>query len=107
MINGYLDDISATQKAFRDGWFYPGDVGQFLPDGQLLHLGRADNMMIVSGVNLYPAQVENCLRQVSGVREVVVKPLPHKSLQDLPCALIVAEKGLRLESKELLKKVPD
>lgn len=107
MLEGYLNDPEATQQAFRDGWFYPGDVGQFLPDGQLLHLGRADNMMIVSGVNLYPAQVENCLRQIDGIREVVVKPLPHKSLQDLPCALVVVEKGFTLETKELLKIVHD
>lgn len=106
-INGYHGDPEATAKAFRDGWYYPGDVGYFLPDGQLAHLGRADDMMIVSGVNLFPAEVEECLRQVSGVLDVAVRPLPHKQLQDLPVALVVVAASARLDAKELVQSVRD
>ena len=54
MIDHYLDDDDATKRAFRDGWFLPGDLGKFTPDGQLIFLGRADQMMIMDGINIYP-----------------------------------------------------
>ncbi|MGJ8604058.1 MAG: class I adenylate-forming enzyme family protein [Marivita sp.] len=105
LIDGYHGDPETTRKAFRDGWYYPGDVGYFMPDGQLVHLGRADNMMIVSGVNLYPAEIEGCLREVPGVIDVAVRALPHKLVQDLPFALVIADPSVGLLAKDLLQKV--
>lgn len=107
LITGYLDDEEATFKAFRDGWFYPGDIGYVTPDGQLVHRGRADDMMIVSGLNVYPAEVEASLRSISGVADVLVKPLRHPEVQDVPVALVVREPGAALDAKVLIQQVRD
>ena len=105
LSQGYLGDPEATGKAFRDGWFYPGDIGHFTTDGQLVHRGRADDMMIVSGVNVYPAQVQECLRAFPGVADVLVTPLLHRQLQQMPVALVVAAPGTRLDARALVQHV--
>lgn len=104
-VTSYLDDSEATQKAFRDGWFYPGDVGHFTVDGQLVHRGRFDDMMIANGSNLYPAEVEACLRSISGVADVLVKPLRHPQLHDVPVALVVREPATVLDAQALIQQV--
>src|SRR5690606_12897366 len=51
MIAAYHQDARASGKAFSGGWFYPGDLARFDNNGQLIHLGRADSLMIMNGVN--------------------------------------------------------
>lgn len=104
-ISQYLGDQEATHKVFRDSYFFPGDIGHFTPDVQLVHCGRADDMMIVSGVNVYPAEVEDCLREVPNVKDAHVLPLRHTLTQDLPVALVVATSSDQLDAESLLKYV--
>jgi len=98
LISGYLGDPEATRKVFRHGWFYPGDIGHLTPDGQLVHRGRADDMMIVSGVNVYPSEVQECIRSFPGVADALVTPLRHPQLQDQPVALVVALPGMATDA---------
>ncbi|MBV1887433.1 MAG: acyl--CoA ligase, partial [Parvibaculaceae bacterium] len=51
MLDGYTDRSLPDNANFRDGWFYTGDVGYLAKDGQLIHLGRSDQMMIFNGIN--------------------------------------------------------
>ncbi len=106
LIDGYLNDGEATRKVFRDGWFYPGDRGYLTVDNQLIHLGRADDMMNIGGVNLSPAEIEECLLRMGGVADAVALPLRHEPTQsDIPVALVVAEPGAKLDRKTLINKV--
>jgi cyanophycin synthetase len=105
VIDGYLGDDEATGKAFAKGWFYPGDIGHLTADGQLVHRGRADDMMIVGGVNLHPAEIEQCLRRHRGVRDALARPLRHRVLQDVPVALVVPEAGALPGTHELVAHV--
>ncbi|UCE31503.1 MAG: acyl--CoA ligase, partial [Burkholderiales bacterium] len=54
VIESYADDPAASAAVFRDGWFLPGDIGRFDEAGRLAVLGRADDMMIIDGVNIFP-----------------------------------------------------
>ena len=107
IIDGYLGDKDATKKAFHDQWFHTGDLGHLTTDGQLVHRGRVDDMMIVGGVNVYPAEVEECLLAVDGVSDAIVKPLPHPQVQDIPVALVVKGSEAKLNAKSLVEKVWD
>jgi D-alanine-D-alanine ligase-like ATP-grasp enzyme len=62
-------------------------------------------MMIVSGVNLYPAEIEECLRSFPGVADALATPLRHPQLQDLPVALVVAAPGVALDAQALMQHV--
>lgn len=62
VTRGYFADPSATAEAMRDdGWFATGDLGRWLPDGDLAVVGRRKEMIIRSGFNVYPAEVEAAL----------------------------------------------
>ncbi|MDP3759233.1 MAG: AMP-binding protein [Ramlibacter sp.] len=102
MIAGYLDDELATARAFRNGWFYPGDLGQMTPDGQLIHLGRSDDMMIVNGINIYPAEIEQVLTAHPAVWEAAAMPLKHAVHQDIPVCAVTLVEGARVDAQALL-----
>ncbi len=91
MIDGYLDDPEETARAFGDGWFYPGDLGELTPDGALIHYGRADDMMIFNGMNIYPAEIENALLQHPAIHETAAFAIGHPVSGDLPVAAIVTK----------------
>ena len=52
MAEGYLDNPQQTAQRFRDGWFYPGDIARWEPDGVLRLLGRADDVVNLGGFKL-------------------------------------------------------
>lgn len=102
MIDGYFDDELATARAFRHGWFYPGDLGRLTPDAQLIHLGRSDDMMIVNGINIYPAEIEQVLAAHPAVREAAAMPLKHPVHQDMPVCAVSLVEGERVDAQALL-----
>ena len=104
-IDEYLNDDELTQRAFKDGWFYTGDIGYLESSGELVHLGRSDDMMIVNGINLFPAEVEQCLRSYPGVTDAVVAPISSRRHQNIPIALISVSEGVKIDKNQLLSFV--
>ena len=102
MPQGYHDDPAASAQGFRDGWFYPGDLGRLDAEGHLFHLGRADGMMLVNGINIYPAEIEQAMVLHPAVREAVAMPLKHPVAHDLPVCAVVAQQGRDISESELL-----
>ncbi|WP_374448600.1 class I adenylate-forming enzyme family protein [Stella sp.] len=90
VVDGYVGDPEATARRFRGGWFHPGDVGTCTEDGVLHLAGRDDDMMIVAGINVFPAEIERVLEAHPAVGEVAVLPAASETLQDLPVAFVVA-----------------
>jgi acyl-coenzyme A synthetase/AMP-(fatty) acid ligase len=64
--NGYVGDAAASAKAFRDGWFYPGDIGYLTSDNMLVIVGRADTVLNVGGDKVNP---EAALASFPGVAQ--------------------------------------
>ncbi|MCP3731265.1 AMP-binding protein [Sphingomonas sp. MG17] len=91
VMRGYLDDPAATAAAFTaDGYFRTGDVGRFDAAGNLTITDRLKDMFIVGGFNVYPAEVEQMIGGIAGVREVAVIGVPDDRLGEVGCAYIVA-----------------
>jgi long-chain acyl-CoA synthetase len=77
---GYLDDQEATDSVLsEDGWLWTGDVGIFDDDGYLYLVDRIKDIVIVSGFNVYPAEVENVLMQHPGVTAAIVTGTPDEA----------------------------
>ena len=75
---GYWNDPEATAAALTpDGWLRTGDVAVVDDDGFLSLVDRAKDVIIVSGFNVYPAEVEEVLGTHPGVKEVAVVGVPH------------------------------
>ncbi len=87
----YWRDPAATRRAWRGEACTIGDLGRLDPDGYLYLTGRRHDLIISGGVNVYPAEVENALAGVDGVREVAVFGLPDEQWGQRVCAAYVAE----------------
>lgn len=102
MVGQYLDDAPASAQAFRDGWFMPGDLGRFASNGHLVFRGRADHMMIMNGINIYPAEIEQAVSLHPAVRDTAVMPLRSPLHQDVPVCAVVLQAGAHVAESELL-----
>jgi len=72
MVTGYMGDPPESGNAFRDGWFYPGDVGCLRPDGMLVILGRTGTVLNLGGDKVRPERVEDVLASFAGVTDAAV-----------------------------------
>ncbi|CAG1006737.1 fatty-acyl-CoA synthase [Burkholderiales bacterium] len=101
MASGYLDDEHATARHFRDGWFHPGDLGSFTREGALIVHGRADDVMILNGIKIAPAEIERVLEQHPAVRAVAAFPLRSPVHGEVPVAAVELAEGARASEQEL------
>jgi malonyl-CoA/methylmalonyl-CoA synthetase len=101
VILGYLDNPSATGAAFTtDGWFRTGDLGTFDEDGYLRISGRAKELIITGGYNVYPREVEELLRSHAGVADAAVVGAPSDRWGETLVAFVVpAENSADLVSE--------
>ena len=79
MVEGYLDDPEATRRHFKDGWFYPEDVGVMNEHRQLRVIGRRDEMLNLGGQKVPPAELEDEVLKRAAVADVGVCSLPNAS----------------------------
>ncbi len=86
---GYLDDVAATANAIGDGWLHTGDVAVADDDGYLYLVDRSKDLIIVSGFNVYPAEVEEVLANNPVVDEVAVVGRPDPQTGEAVRAYVV------------------
>ncbi len=103
IIEGYLDDEKSTNDSFKNGWFYPKDLGKFTSDHELIHMGRSDQMMIMNGINIYPIEIEQVMITHKDVEDVSVMPIKSTIHQDIPICAIVLKEGHFTNENELEK----
>ncbi len=79
MCAGYIGQPEASAKAFRDGWFYPGDFAKWGEHGELVVLGRQDDVINLGGFKLQADLADALVNSVDGVVEAAVfrNPLPN------------------------------
>ena len=93
----YLEDPEATARAFRDGWFYPGDLAQLNEEGYLFFKGRADDVINNEGAKFYPVEVEATLLAHPQVIEAAVLGWPHKRHGEVAVAFVVTASAVAQE----------
>lgn len=106
-IDHYLNADEYDQRVFKEGWFIPKDMGMLTSDGHLIFCGRSDNMMIFNGINIYPAEIENCLADHHCVSDVIAIPLNDSIHHQIPVAIVslsnpATEQDLLSFCKEIL-----
>ena len=90
VMAGYWQDEAATAEVLRDGWFRTGDVGYRDADGFVWINDRKKDLIISGGENIYPAELENVLAAIPGVREAAVVGRPDARWGEVPVAVVVA-----------------
>jgi malonyl-CoA/methylmalonyl-CoA synthetase len=105
VFKGYLNRPDATAEAMRGGWFRTGDLGRFRDDdGYLEILGRAKDLIITGGYNVYPAEVEAALMALSGVDEAAVIGKPSEEYGETVHAFVVTKAGYKLNAEGLMEE---
>ncbi len=105
MANGYLDDAAAGQQAFRDGWFYPGDVASWGPDGTLLVRDRTGNVFNIAGFKINVLIVDQIFRSVNGILDAACFKNPKEGAADELFAFAVFADGCnRLQAAEIARQ---
>ncbi|HEY4928928.1 MAG TPA: AMP-binding protein [Acidimicrobiales bacterium] len=89
----YWRDEAKTRAAWRDGSFTVGDLGRLDDEGFLYLDGRRDDLVISGGVNVYPAEIEAALADVTGVAEVAVFGVADDRWGQRVCAAVVPASG--------------
>jgi acyl-coenzyme A synthetase/AMP-(fatty) acid ligase len=96
MIDGYFRDPAATAAAFRDGWFYPGDLGFFLTDGQLTVVGRTEDVLNLGGVKIDPLSIDRAVMAFPGVVDAAAFITERHSVVPRLAVAVVGDPGLDL-----------
>jgi fatty-acyl-CoA synthase len=94
LARGYWGNPIASQQAFRDGWYFTGDLGRVDPDGYVYILDRRTDLIISGGMNIYPSELERVILTLPGVRECAVVGAPHDRWGQTPIAFVVASEGI-------------
>jgi malonyl-CoA/methylmalonyl-CoA synthetase len=89
---GYWRMPDKTKSEFRDGWFVTGDVGVLDETGRLSLVGRAKDLVIAGGYNIYPIEIEQLLDAVPGIAESAVIGAPHPDMGEGVVAIVVADR---------------
>jgi fatty-acyl-CoA synthase len=93
---GYYDNPEANAKAFRDGWFRTGDLGHMDAEGFVYITGRASDMYISGGSNIYPREVEEKILTHPKIGEVAVLGVPDPVWGEVGVAVCVPREGAGL-----------
>ena len=104
VFHGYWNDAEATHNAVdEEGWLHTGDIALVDEDGYLFLVDRAKDLIIVSGFNVFPAEVEEVLLELPGVRECAVVGVPHPHTGEAVKAFVVVEPGHSLEEDAVIE----
>ncbi|HLG84060.1 MAG TPA: acyl-CoA synthetase [Bradyrhizobium sp.] len=90
---GYYNNPEANAKAFRDGWFRTGDLGHMDEEGFVYITGRASDMYISGGSNIYPREIEEKILTHPAIGEVAVLGVPDPVWGEVGVAVCVAREG--------------
>ena len=101
--SGFYRDDAASNDAFHDGWFYPGDLARLDAGGFLTLAGRAKDMIIRAGINIYPEEIEAVLRTHPAVHDAAVTGIAAVDRGEEIAAFVVLKPGVSAPTTEDLR----
>ena len=102
LMDGYYNQPAETAQALRDGWLHTGDIATIDADGYVAIVDRKKEMIIVSGYNVYPREVEEALAKHPAVLEAAAIGVPHELKGEEVKAFVVLKPGQTATADELI-----
>jgi len=102
-MTGLWNDDELTASRLRDGWVLTGDIGRVDAHGFLYVMDRVDDMIVSGGFNIWPAELEQVIAALPGVREVVVVGVPHEKWGEAPLAMVYADADAGLAEETVIE----
>jgi long-chain acyl-CoA synthetase len=103
VMQGYWREPELTAGALRNGWLYTGDLARTDEDGYFFVVDRRDDLIISSGFNIYPSEIEDVLVTHPGIRTVAVVGAPDKIRGQVVKAFVVPEEGAEVTREAVLR----
>jgi malonyl-CoA/methylmalonyl-CoA synthetase len=108
VFSGYWRMPERTRAELRgDGFFATGDLAVMAEDGRVTLVGRARDLIISGGLNVYPAEVERAIDAIPGVTESAVIGAPHPDFGEGVTAVVVRDGSCELDEGDLLARLAD
>jgi long-chain acyl-CoA synthetase len=107
IMQGYWNNEALTSSALRNGWLHTGDLAKMDPEGFFFLADRKDDLIISSGFNVYPAEVEEILRRHPKVKDAAAVGLPDRIKGQAVVMVIAVKPGEEADKQELLKYCKD
>jgi fatty-acyl-CoA synthase len=102
VFKGYWRQDAATDAAMKDGWFHTGDMGKRDEDGFVYIAGRKVEMIISSGENIYPVEVERAIQSLPQVKEAAAVGMPDAKRGEVVAAYVLLQKDAQITENEML-----
>ena len=102
VMKGYLKEPVETAKAFKDGWFWSGDIAVHHSDGYIEIRDRSKDIIISGGENISSIEVEKALYSHPGVSLAAVVAMPNEKWGEVPCAFVELAEGAEVTEQALL-----
>jgi len=103
VMKGYWNMPEETGRVLRDGWLYTGDIARMDEEGYFYIVDRKKDLIVASGYNVYPREVEEVLYECPGVSEAVVVGVPDPYRGETVKAFVVRESGSGLDEEEVIE----
>lgn len=103
VMNGYWNRPEENARRRRDGWHHTGDLGRYEADGTLTFVGPAARMLKTGAENVYPAEVEACLRSHPGVADAAVIGVPDDRWVQRVTAIVARAGGADVDPEEVVR----
>ncbi len=108
VFKGYWQMPEKTAAEFRpDGWFITGDMAMMDESDRITIVGRAKDLIISGGFNVYPKEIEGEIDEIPGVKESAVIGLPHPDFGEGVAAVVVADGSRELTDADILTPLQD
>ncbi|MBU1276039.1 MAG: long-chain fatty acid--CoA ligase [Proteobacteria bacterium] len=101
LMTGYLNQPELTSGTIRDGWLFTGDIGVMDEEGYITIVDRKKDLVIVSGFNVFPSEIDEVLHQHPAVAEAVAVGLPHPTKGEFIKAFVVLKKDQQASPEEI------
>jgi fatty-acyl-CoA synthase len=107
-MKGYWREPEATARTIEEGgWLCSGDLARMGADGYVSITGRAKEMIIRGGENIYPAELEDALRRLDGVADASVVGVPDDRYGEQVVAFVRLAEGSKVTGEELRSQLTD
>jgi len=97
----YWNKPKETAEAIRDGWFHTNDMGRRDEEGFVYVIGRKQELIISSGENIYPVEVERVIQALPQVREAAAVAMPDETRGEVVAAFVMLHEGQQITEDEL------
>lgn len=101
VMKGYWNRPEETAEVLKDGWLFTGDIAKMDEDGYFYIVDRKKDMIIASGYNVYPSEIEDVLYRIEGIEEVLVIGVHDKYRGETVKAYVKLKKGYSISAEEI------